>query len=471
MSDTVDFFELAGFTPKQLEFTTAANVHKFILVGGARGPGKSYWLRWYLLLRLLEFAERGITGVRSLMACEDYPTLYERQISKVIQEFPDWLGTYWRGEYREFRLHDIYGGGVIAFRNLNKYTKYKSAEFADIAIDEISHNSMTVFNGLRGSLRWPNIPDNKFIAASNPSPNWVRTIWIEKILPENMRGREDEFCYVPGLPKDNPHLTQSYWDELESQEEHIKKAWLFGDWYAGVSGLVHKDFTADNITRVNPYPNLPIELAIDEGFVEPRAVLFIQKTPMFILVFDEIYITQQLEEDTIRDIFNKCANYGKGDRGKFLKAVESYCLQHGLSLGEIPLGRLGKLFVGAGFSLPSLAVVSHEAIELRKRLRKAGITPKHWLTKRVKGSTRKEAIKLARARVKNKSVLIHSRCYHTLDEIRAGYKYPEEGVADPESPIDAHDHAMQALEGWLWYHFGGRREEGKKKARSHEGYR
>jgi len=53
--------------------------------------------------------------------CEDYPTLRDRQLSKIKYEFPRWLGRMkdTQEEGLVFQLKDEYGGGFIALRNLD----------------------------------------------------------------------------------------------------------------------------------------------------------------------------------------------------------------------------------------------------------------------------------------------------------------------------------------------------------------
>ena len=139
------FSEMCGFTEKQWLATETADTHKYTLFGGARGPGKSYWLRWYCLRFLLRCAQSGMRNVRVMLASEDYPSLRERHISKIEVEFPAWLGRYHISS-TEFRLHPAYGSGVIALRNLDDAAKYQSAEFALMAVDEITKNPEKAFH-------------------------------------------------------------------------------------------------------------------------------------------------------------------------------------------------------------------------------------------------------------------------------------------------------------------------------------
>jgi hypothetical protein len=356
-----------------------------------------------------------------MLACEDYPSLYERQISKVQEEFPATLGEYMISR-NEFRLRPSLGGGVIAFRNLDDPSKYMSSEYAMIAVDEINKNKERTFHILRGSLRWPGFTDTRFIGACNPDSNWVRAYWIEKALPAELEPEADEFAFVPALPTDNPYLPPSYMAMLNTLPTVLREAWLHGNWYAGIEGLVYDTFTADNLTDMEPDPERPVELAIDDGYVDPRATLFIQRLPGGdILVFDELYQTKTLEERTVADILDKCERNG--------------------------------------WPRPELAAVSHEAPALRERLRKADIPARNWLAMKslVAGERSKRIAAIKRTRELicdgqgHRAIKVHRRCKHLLDEIMAGYKYPEGKRASVDDmPEDGNDHAADALASWVF---------------------
>jgi hypothetical protein len=433
MTREVNFSELCGFSPKQWTATHTADAHRYTLFGGSRGPGKSYWLRWWLVRFLLRQAAAGRLGVRVMLACEDYPSLYERQVSKMEAEFPSWLGKFKRND---FVLASCYGSGVIACRNLDDPSKYQSSEFAAMAIDEITKNPAKSFDILRGSLRWPGIEDVKLVGACNPEANWVRQYWIEKSFPEGLLGHEDEFAFVPALPQDNPHLDKSYWDMLGTLSGALRQAWLHGDWYAAVEGLVYGNFSADNIVDDEPRADRPYDLAIDDGYIDPRATLFVQRQHNGdLLVFDELYETQMLEEQTIEHIQEKVA-------------------AHRLNLARS-------------------ALVSHEAVALRRRLREAKIPAFNWMEQKVAGgqSTRLAAITLTRSMLCDgkgyRAIKIHRRCKRLIDEISAGYKYPEGKHGLETHPADGNDHSVNALEGYIWAAYGGVSTP-RKKATSRE---
>lgn len=227
--------DLTHFTPKQLLATEAADKYRYTLFGGAAGPGKSYWLRWYPIRQLILWGTKyNLKGITGAIFSEDYPTLKDRQISKIEVEFPRWLGTI-----RESKTHGLgfhfnkgFGSHVLALRNLDDPSKYLSSEFALIAVEELTKNQEDVFHRLRSRLRWTGIPDTKFIAATNPGEighSWVKKRWIDGEFPPEEK-EAHQFKYVPALPTDNPHLAESYLITLASLPEKLRKAYLEGNW-------------------------------------------------------------------------------------------------------------------------------------------------------------------------------------------------------------------------------------------------
>ncbi len=277
----VKFSELCNFTDKQWAATEHADRHRYTLYGGSRGPGKSYWLRWYCLRFLLQRAGLGLRNVRVGLFCEDYPVLRDRQISKIENEFPQWLGTVRESKEQglAFHLKAQYGGGILALRNLDDPSKYQSAEFALVAVDELTKNTIDTFNVLRGSLRWPALEDTKFIAATNPGGIghlWVKQLWIDGQFPAELESKRNEFIFVRALPADNPHLSQSYWDELNSLPPDLSRAWVHGDWDV-FAGQAFGEWRRDKHV-IEPFEipsSWPRGRAIDWGYAKPFCCLWL----------------------------------------------------------------------------------------------------------------------------------------------------------------------------------------------------
>jgi hypothetical protein len=176
----------------------------------------------------------GIPKVRVALFCEDYPSLKDRHITKMETEFPDWLGRLanTQTEGMSFILRPEFGGGVIALRNLDDPSKYASSEFAIAAVDELTKNEKKVFDQLRSIVRWTGVEDTGLWGASNPGGighEWVKKLWITKELTRE-DPRPEDLIFIKSLPTDNPHLANSYIEELKRLPEKLRKAYLEGNW-------------------------------------------------------------------------------------------------------------------------------------------------------------------------------------------------------------------------------------------------
>jgi len=280
---------MAHFTPRQMQAIRVidSRIKKFILYGGAMGGGKSYFLRWVAVRLLMKFFQRyDLRNVTVMLACEDYTSLKDRQLSKIATEFPAWLGTNHtdhKAYGRCYILAQEYGGGIITFRNLDDPSKYASSEFAAILVDELTKNLMEVFNHLRTRLRWPGIPDIEciFLAGTNPGSighGWVKQFWMDHVFPPEFIEPVDYrpyFAYIPSRADDNPYLTQAYWDSLATLPDGLRKAFRDGDWNIFV-GQAFPEFGPRHVVKPMAVPKYaPIYMVFDWGYGHPFSVAWI----------------------------------------------------------------------------------------------------------------------------------------------------------------------------------------------------
>lgn len=276
--------EIAKFHPKQLEAVKMLDSGKvkYFLFGGAMGPGKSYWLRWWCIRRLIVLSRHfGVKTPVGMLACEDYPALKDRQLVKIGQEVPRWMGSLHQDHKvygRCFILHQQWGGGVLCFRNLDDPSKYQSAEFLFVAVDELTKNDYNTFNFLRTRIRSTDIEDIEcqFVGASNPGGighGWVKQLWMDKefgeewIYPQDVRC---QFGYLPAVADDNPHLPASYWQMLETLPPNMRKAFRYGDWNVFI-GQAFPDLNKE-VHGIDPLPiprGANIYLTHDYGYGAP----------------------------------------------------------------------------------------------------------------------------------------------------------------------------------------------------------
>ncbi|HVB35374.1 MAG TPA: terminase family protein [Patescibacteria group bacterium] len=316
--------ELFQPTPKQREFLEAVAQKRFVLYGGAMGGGKSYILRWWLLLYLLQLHEAGIDGATAGLFCEDYPALEDRHIHRILAEFPPELGELRRGATREFRLRPELGGGRILLRNLDDPSKYQSTEFAAIAVDELTKNQRRTFDFLRTRLRWRGVARPRFAAATNPGGaghGWVKKLWIDRKFPPELARLAGEFAFVPARAGDNPHLTESYYEDLKTLPPELSRAYAEGDWNIFAGQFFDVWDPARHLVRseeIGLEPWWPRWISIDWGFAHNSAVYWHAWNGQTVYTYREL-VENRL---TPRELAFKIAERSEGEK------IEDVYLSH-----------------------------------------------------------------------------------------------------------------------------------------------
>ncbi len=316
----IKFSELSKFHDKQIQAVKALDLYKYILYGGAKFGGKSYWIRWTCIRQLLKWAGQGHTGVRVAIFCEDYPSLKDRQLTKIKTEFPEWLGTLSNNniEGLSYRLRDEFGGGVIMFRNLDDPSKYASSEFAMAAVDELTKNKEEVFSQLRSIIRWPGIEDTKFIAGTNPGGighDWVRRKWID--ADDENETEQHLFHFVQAKAYDNPNVTESYIRQLENLPEALRMAYLEGSWDA-FEGQFFSEFrqSIHAVEHFDPPKHWKRYIGIDYGRKKSFVALWFAVDPDN----GHVYAYKEYQkEDTDADI--NFANVALMNDGEYIEQV------------------------------------------------------------------------------------------------------------------------------------------------------
>ncbi len=235
MNERPDFTEIAQFQPKQEEawFKLLDPNTKYELFGGSMAGGKSYLLRWAAVgLLMYYWAKYHIADIPVGLFSEDYPTLKDRQISRIEREFPKWLGEIKENKIDglAFTLRPKWGGGRILLRNLDDPSKYMSSEFAAEFMEESTRNPLQTFQDLRNRLRYPGIEEVKFLAATNPGGighAWNKDYFVDKVINDPEKER---FVYIHANAYDNKFISETYIKQLESLPEQQRKAYLEGSW-------------------------------------------------------------------------------------------------------------------------------------------------------------------------------------------------------------------------------------------------
>jgi len=272
-------FDFSSIQPKQKEALKLSLTTPVLFYGGAKGGGKSWLVRCREIARRLKYP-----GTRGLIIRKSYPELRANHISMMFKEHPILRSWYNKSEKT---LH-YPNGSSTEFSYLSSiddvYT-YQGREYEDISVDEATQHDWEVITVLRSSNRTtnPNINPTMLLTGNpgGPGHNSVKRIFIDRDFRDNEN--PDDYAFVQAFVTDNTALMTAdpdYVKRLQNLPEHLRKAYLDGDWtiFAGqmFSMLTHAKHVIDPI-------KLPIGTqyfaGYDYGYNHPFAFVVCALTP------------------------------------------------------------------------------------------------------------------------------------------------------------------------------------------------
>ncbi len=263
---------------------------KYRLFGGAAGPGKTKALLWEAISQAREVA-----GCDTLLLRRTYPELESSLLSYFRRDVP-------RSMYRSYNAskHVVTwkNGSTTRFgycRNENDVYQYQGAEFLFIGIDELTHFTLKQWQFLTSRNRCPAkvYSDGKnagkrivpcMAGATNPGNvghAWVKALWVDRVPPPGFERTDlydpGDYDFIRARIDDNPIYANDaeYRRTLESLPEHLRRAFLDGDWNV-FAGQYFDIFDYGRHTarpeelRLEPW--WPRWISIDWGFHHPSAV-------------------------------------------------------------------------------------------------------------------------------------------------------------------------------------------------------
>jgi terminase large subunit-like protein len=253
---------------------------KYRLFGGAAGPGKTKALLWEAI-----FQAHGHPGVNTLLLRRTYPELESSLLAYFRRDVP-------RAMYQSYNeaKHIVTwtNGSTTRFgycRNENDVYQYQGAEFLFIGIDELTHFTLKQWQFLTSRNRCP-VPGSvcTMAGASNPGNighAWVKALWVDQQAPPGFERPElynpREYDFIRARIDDNPIYANDseYRRALEALPEHLRRAFLEGDWnvFAGQYFTVF-EFGRHTVRpeEIRLEPWWPRWVSIDWGFLHPSAV-------------------------------------------------------------------------------------------------------------------------------------------------------------------------------------------------------
>ena len=198
--------------------------HKFLLYGGAKGGGKSWFLCVWIFLQAIQ--NRG----NKLFFCRrrsvDFTNTTLETWKKVIP------ANLFRVNEQKKKIFIPASESVIDYGGLDDpllIQSLNSAEYAHIGIDQAEEIEQDSFAMLRGTLRHRlqdgSLPKYLIRLTANPAQCWLKDQFI--LNPSN------DFAFIPALPTDNPNLPPDYVENLSEAFKHrpqLLAAYLHGSW-------------------------------------------------------------------------------------------------------------------------------------------------------------------------------------------------------------------------------------------------
>lgn len=197
---------------------------KFVLYGGAKGGGKSWFLCVWMFLMAAQ--NRG----NKLFFCR------KRSVDFTNTTLETWKKAIPANLYRineqKKKIYVPISDSVVDYGGLDDpllVQSLNSAEYAHIGVDQGEEIEQDSFAMLRGTLRHRladgSIPKYQIRITANPAQCWLKDLFI-------LRPQKD-FRFIPALPTDNPHLPPDYVENLSEAFKHrpqLLAAYLHGSW-------------------------------------------------------------------------------------------------------------------------------------------------------------------------------------------------------------------------------------------------
>ena len=225
--------------PKQLR--AFQERHRYVGYGGARGGGKSWFVRWKATLLAMQYP-----GIKILITRKTYRELMNNHIQPLSQMLNE-IANYNKSE-KCFRFPNgsaIWFGYCACDSDLGQY---QGAEYDVWFADEAGQFPESWLQQIDACVRGANaFPKRTYYTLNpgGPSHGYFRRIFIEKRYHEDEH--PEDYAFIQALCTDNTVLMEKQPDYLRSLEKlppKLRAAWLEGSWDV-YQGQFFEDFLDD----------------------------------------------------------------------------------------------------------------------------------------------------------------------------------------------------------------------------------
>jgi hypothetical protein len=230
------------YIPQPLQLDFHESVVANCIMEGSRGTGKSLAIRNDAHMRAL-----AVPGYTYLVVRRVLRELKTSHLKFIEQEMLAFGGTYHKTDNIAYYPNGS-KGFYASCESEEDMLKLLSSEFAIIYFDEISTFPWSMIQKIASCLRVPE--DSGMLAllrgGTNPigvGADEIRRYYIDKDvdLAEDPEYRPEDYQAIHQTLADNVHIDRAqYIRRLSSLPEHIRKAWLDGEWI--VEGAYFHDY-------------------------------------------------------------------------------------------------------------------------------------------------------------------------------------------------------------------------------------
>ena len=213
--------------PNEKQRKAFLNRHRYVAYGGARGGGKSWFVRWKAVLLALEYP-----GIKILITRKTYRELLNNHISPLLTQLSG-VAKYIKSEKRFL----FPNGSAIWFgycANEGDLGQYQGAEYDVWFADEAGQFQESWLTAIDACVRGVNdFPKRTYYTLNpgGPSHGYFKRLFVDQRY--TAEEHPEDYAFIQALCTDNEALMQSqpeYMRSLEKLPPKIREAWLYGRW-------------------------------------------------------------------------------------------------------------------------------------------------------------------------------------------------------------------------------------------------
>lgn len=247
--------------PNEKQQLALMDTHRYVGYGGARGGGKSWFVRWKATLLALHYG-----GIKILITRKTYKELLNNHIVPLLGMLCG-AAKYNKSD----KFFTFPNGSTIWFgycANDGDLGQYQGAEYDVWFADEAGQFMENWLTYIDACVRGVNpFPKRTYYTLNpgGPSHGYFKRLFIDR----RFTGDEhpEDYSFIQALCTDNVALMQSqpeYMRSLEKLPPKIREAWLYGRWDV-YEGQFFEEFRAEPDRKLCEQAGITVEQAREHG--------------------------------------------------------------------------------------------------------------------------------------------------------------------------------------------------------------